>query len=83
MRNKKTLIGMRCDSKADNIRLYSRSPDYAHWNRKSIREMGIANWKARRANAIRRSHPSEKMPWEDWLIFTEKRRIKRERRTTT
>ena len=80
MRNKKTLIGMRCGSKADNIRLYAQSPQYAHWNRKSIREIGTANWKARRANLQGRPHPSDSMEWTDWLIITENRRIERENR---
>lgn len=79
MRNKKTLIGMRCGSRADNIRLYTQSPRYAHWDRKSIREIGTANWKARRANLQGRPHPSENMDWADWLVITENRRIERER----
>lgn len=79
MRNKKTLIGMRCGSRADNIRLFAQSPHHAHWDRKSIREIGTANWKARRANLQGRPHLSDSMEWTDWLIITENRRIEREK----
>lgn len=73
-------LNSRTGSKADNVALFANDPHRAHWSRKSIRDMGVRNWKGRRGNLQNRPHPSENMRWEVWLSVTKKRLINRERR---